>query len=54
MTVDTPASADAPIRPAATVLALSPRGSGFEVLMVRRNRGSAFMGGTQTDFEAAI
>jgi 8-oxo-dGTP pyrophosphatase MutT (NUDIX family) len=45
MIVDTSASADVPIRPAATVLALSPRGRGFDVLMVRRNRGSVFMGG---------
>jgi 8-oxo-dGTP pyrophosphatase MutT (NUDIX family) len=37
-------AADQPVRPASTVLALRPGGSGFEVLMVRRTRSAAFMG----------
>ena len=39
-----PAAADVPIRPAATVLALRPAFRGFEVLMVRRVRSAVFMG----------
>lgn len=39
-----PAAAEVPIRPAATVLALRPASWGFEVLMVRRVRSAVFMG----------
>ncbi|MEX0825912.1 MAG: hypothetical protein WD184_04040 [Acidimicrobiia bacterium] len=53
MTVDTPASADVPIQLAATVLALSPRGSGFDVLMVRRESAWRVLLPGVADFEAA-
>jgi 8-oxo-dGTP pyrophosphatase MutT (NUDIX family) len=39
-----PPAADAPVRPASTILALRPGPDGFEVLMVRRVRAAAFMG----------